>query len=312
MKTVTLCSVCICVLLVVTCSRANRSETRPSASPVGSLALSSPSGLSMRVAEEYSDPTLWLSISGEPSGQNAVLLLLPQHVTVRSHGAKEAEHLYLWQPGKHGASPNWVREGNALQYERDLASDMHFFARVSLQLDGVLLHYEFANSSDLDFDFVQAVTDPRMLSPRLHDVRLERTFVHEAGSFVLLASERPERVTMPLNEWLPNRYRISYFWPVEKTRLQKQPDGITFFNAGNRADQPVMATVSTDGKWTMATFSRNPGNLWTNPDLTCQHADPEISLSHHSKGVAEEKILLFRGTLDDVLQKVNEQRGVLE
>ena len=62
----------------------------------------------------------------------------------------------------------------------------------------------------------------------------------------------------------------------------------------------------------MATFSRNPGNLWTNPDLTCQHADPDLPLSPHSKGVAEEKILLFRGKLEDVLSKVEAQRGDLE
>jgi len=266
----------------------------------------------MRVAEEHSDPTLWLSTPSEPSGQDAVLVLVPEHVTVRRHGRTDADHLYLWRQGKHGASQNWVHAGNTLQYQTDLASGIRFLARVSLESDGILLHYEFANDSNLDFDSMQAVTDPRMLSPLFHDVRLERTYVHVAGGFVLLASEMPERVTMPLDQWLPNRYRISYSWPVEKARVQKQTDGVTLFNAGNRADQPVMATVSTDNQWFMATFSRTPGNLWTNPDLTCQHADPEISLPPHSKGVAEEKILLFRGTLNDVLRKVNEQRGVLK
>jgi hypothetical protein len=33
---------------------------------------------------------------------------------------------------------------------------------------------------------------------------------------------------------------------------------------------------------------------------------------NRSKGVAEEKILLFRGTLDDVFRNVKEQRGALE
>ena len=117
---------------------------------------------------------------------------------------------------------------------------------------------------------------------------------------------------MPLDQWLPNRYRISYAWPAERNRVQKQDDGITFFNAVNRADEPVIATVSTDRKWVMATFSRNPGNLWTNPELTCQHADPEIAVPRHSLGVIEEKVLLFRGTLDDVVRKVREQRSSLK
>ena len=151
-----------------------------------------------------------------------------------------------------------------------------------------------------------------MISPLFHDVRLERTYVHGPQGFVLLASDMPERLTMPLNQWLPNRYRISYAWPIEKTRVQKQVDGITFFNASNRTDEPVIATLSTDRHWIMATFSRNPGNLWTNPDLTCQHADPEIALPRHSKGAIEEKTLLFLGTLDDVVTKVRQQRATLK
>ena len=92
--------------------------------------------------------------------------------------------------------------------------------------------------SDVDFDSVQAITDPRMISPLFHDVRLERTYVHGKQGFGLLASDMPERLTMPLDQWLPNRYRISYAWPAEETRVQKQADGITFFNASNRADEP--------------------------------------------------------------------------
>ena len=94
--------------------------------------------------------------------------------------------------------------------------------------------------------------------------------------------------------------------------MQKQPDGITFFNAKARVDEPFLATVSVNTKWIMATFSRKPGNLWTNPELTCQHADPDISLPRHSKGFVEEKILIFRGTLEDVLSKVTAQRGELK
>ena len=309
MKVTALGALSICLLSALACSRASHSQPTTS---LRELLVSSPSGLAMRVAEEDSDPTLWLSVPGEAAGQNAVLVLIPEHVTVRRHGANEAEHLYLWRPGDHGARPHWLRTGNALQFEVDLPPGIHVLAWASLQQDGVLLHYQFVNNSDLDFDSIQAITDPRMVSPLFHDVRLERTYVHEQGRFALLASDMPQRVLMPMNQWLPNRYRISYSWPVEQARVQKQADGITFFNAQSRADEPFLATVSADARWIMATFSRNPGNLWTNPDLTCQHADPDIPLSRQSKGVAEEKILLLRGTLQDVLNKVKAQRGDLE
>jgi hypothetical protein len=226
---------------------------------------------------------------------------------VRKRGTNRAQHLYLWRSGLAGSRSNWVRVGSSLQYETDFPSDIHFLVRALLEPDGVLYHYEFVNRSDIDFDSVQAITDPRMLSPFLHDVRLERTYVHSRQAFALLGSDMPERLTMPLRDWLPNRYRISYAWQVDKMRVQKQEDGITFYNASQRADEPVIATISTDHHWIMATFSRNPRNLWTNPDLTCQHADPDIAVPRHKTGVIEEKMLLFPGTLDDVLSKVHEQ-----
>ncbi len=297
--------------LAIAYGSANHLERQSSTSPVASLTLSTVSGLTLQVAEEYSDPALWLSIPGEPSGRHAVLILLPEHLTVRRYNSTRAEHLYLWRPGKRGTRPQWLLAANALQYEKDLASGIHFRVRATLQPDGVLVHYEVVNNSGIDFDSVQAITDPRMISPLFHDVRLERTYVHERGGFVLLAADMPDRVKMPLKEWLPNRYRISYSWPVENAHIQKQPDGITIFNAPNRPDEPVIATLSNDGQWIMATFSRNPGNLWTNPDLTCQHADMEISLPHQSTGIIEEKIALFRGTLNDLLRKVREQRDLL-
>jgi hypothetical protein len=275
---------------------------------IQTLSVANASGLTLHVADEHAAPALWLSIPGEPSGHDAVLVILPEHVTVRKHSTNEVEHLYLWRSGEAGSRPNWVRTGNSLQYTSDFQSGIHFLARATLEPDGVLYHYEFDNGSDIDFDSVQTITDPRMLSPILHDVRLERTYVHRPQAFVLLASDMPERLTMPLSDWLPNRYRISYTWPVVKSRIERQEDGITFYNASDRTDEPVIATVSTDHHWIMATFSRNPGNLWTNPELTCQHADPDISVRRHKTGVVEEKMLLFPGTLDDVLRKVHQQQ----
>ena len=82
----------ICFVILVACSH----STRLQAGPDG-LTVVAPSGLKMRVAEEDSDPTLWLSVPDGASGQDAVLVLLPEHVTVRRRGTSEAQHLYLWQ-----------------------------------------------------------------------------------------------------------------------------------------------------------------------------------------------------------------------
>jgi hypothetical protein len=92
-------------------------------------------------------------------------------------------------------------------------------ARATLEDDGVRYRYEFVNHSKLDYATMQAVTDPRMVSRYFHDVRLERSYVHHKDGFDLVASETPDRLTLPLNRWLPNRHRVSYTWPVEPQRV---------------------------------------------------------------------------------------------
>ena len=120
-------------------------------------------------------------------------------------------------------------------------------ARVTLDDDGVRFHYEFANRSNNTYELIYAPTDPRLTSI-FHDIRLERTYVHHGDGFDLLASETPGRLTMPLNQWLPARYLASFTWPIPAKRIERRDDGITYYNKSRPVDQPVIATLSTDGK----------------------------------------------------------------
>jgi hypothetical protein len=214
-------------------------------------------------------------------------------------------HLYIFQPRSQAPRPSWRRTGQtSLEYQMDLQGGVHLVARATLEFDGIRFHYEFVNRSATDYDVIEAVTDPRMITPYFHDVRLERTYVHHADGFDLLASETPARLTEPLSEWLPNRYRVPYTWPIDAKRVEKQEDGLTWYNKSRRVDQPFIATKSTDGKWIMATYSTAPGNVWTNPELTCQHADMQTQLKPNSASSTELKLFLFPGSLDELLAKV--------
>lgn len=270
------------------------------------------SGIRVQVVQEDTLPALKILLPGQPSSDPGILALFPEHVTAREHAKTGTVHLYLFRPGTQGTPPAWRVAGQSLEYEMELSGGVRIVARATLESDGVRFHYEFFNQSKTDYDMIQAVTDPRMTSPNFRDVRLERTYVHHENGFDLLASETPARLTMPLSEWLPNRYRVSYTWPVEPNRIEKKDDGITWYNKSRRVDEPFIATKSTDGKWIMASFSQNPGNLWTNPELTCQHVDPETALKPGGRAALALKILLIQGSLDDVLAKVRLQRQTLE
>ena len=272
------------------------------------MVLDHASGLRLLVDEENALPALRLVLPGKPISKG-ILIIFPEHVTVRQHGRSEAVHLYLWRPGQQGNRPAWRRIGQALEYEMELKSNVHMLARATLESDGVRYHYEFVNRSGVDYDMIQAISDPRLFQSIFRDVRLERTYVHRKGGFELLASDMPARLTMPLNQWLPARYLDSYTWPVpppEKRVVKDQ--GITYYNASRPVDKPFIATVSEDGKWIAATWNPRTGNVWTNPELTCQHADSEASLKAGGTANLEVKTFVFRGTLEQLLAKVQQDR----
>jgi hypothetical protein len=154
---------------------------------------------------------------------------------------------------------------------------------------------------------ISAVTDPRLTSI-FKDVRLERTYVHHAGGFDLLASETPSRLSMPLNEWLPVRYLASFTWPIPAQLVERRGDGITYYTKSRAVDQPFIATVSADSSWVIASVAHSPGNVWSNPELTCQHVDPQAMLTPGNRADLNIKILIFRGSLEEAFRQAVRQR----
>ncbi len=283
-------------------------RTTPTTQPL-TLTLTDPAtGIRVEVSQEDALPALKILLPSQPDSDPGIRVLFPEHVTAREHGKSDPVHLYIFRPGLQDVRPAWRRTGQStLEYQMDLQGGVRLIARATLEFDGIRFHYDFVNRSPTDYDVIEAVTDPRMITSYFHDVRLERTYVHHTDGFDLLASETPARLTMALSQWLPNRYRVPFTWPVDSKRIEKQDDGLIWYNKSRRVDQPFIATMSTDGKWIMAAYSAAPGNVWTNPELTCQHADMQAALKPNSQSSTELKLFLFPGSLDDLLAKVHSQ-----
>jgi len=267
-------------------------------------------GVEMTVDAQDRNPALTVTVPDGSKNDRSFKILFPEHVTVRAHGESDAKQLYIFRSGAEGQAPVWKREGNSLEYAKDFGA-IHFVARATLTDDGILFHYEFVSRSTADYDMVTAVTDPRFRAV-FYDPRLERTYVHTTAGFELLASDAPERLTEPLNAWFPVRYLASYTNPIPSDRVQRRSDGIAYRYRLGRADVPIIATISQDRSWVAATFSRHAGNVWSNPELTCQHADPELPLARGGEVQLEEKILIFKGSLEDALRKTKLQLSTLK
>lgn len=268
-------------------------------------------GLRMLVETDDTQPTLRIVLPGHPLTDRSIEVVFPEHVTVRRHGSTDVEHIYMWQEGHQGEPPAWRREGQSLKYEKIFEDGIHMLARATLEEDGVLFEYRFSNASNTAFDLIWAPTDPR-LTGMFHDVRLERTYVHRKNGWGLLAENTPSRLTMPLNQWLPARYLDSFTWPVPAKLVERRDDGITYYNNPVPVDEPVVATLSANRKWVFASFSHDTGNVWSNPELTCQHVDESSTLPPNGQTVLEVKTLVLHGSLAQVLQKVVEQRNTLK
>ena len=275
-----------------------------------SLAVSAASGLRLVVAEESADPEIRIVLPGRASSDRSIRVLFPEHVTAIRHGDSTARQLYVFQPGLRDQRLEWRVVGRALEYDRDLGRGVHLRARAALEDDGVRFRYEFRNETADVYDMITAVTDPRLTSLFL-DQRLERTFVHHADGLDLLASETPGRLTAPLSEWLPVRYLASFRWPVPDRRIERRSDGITYINKSRAVDEPFIATRSSDGAWVVASVAREAGNVWSNPELTCQHVDPQTPLGARQTATVEIKVLVLRGSVDDALRAAREQRESL-
>lgn len=267
-------------------------------------------GLQM-FAPVNTEPRLRIVLPDSATPDSSIEVLVPEHVTGVKQGSVTADQLYLFQPGRDVNAPAWRRKGDALEYQRMLPGQVQLVARATLEEDGVRFRYEFTNASSAGFSMIYAVTDPR-LTGIFHDVRLERTYVHHQGGFDLLASEVPERLTLPLEQWLPARVLASFAWPVPAERRESREGGLTHYNKSRAVDLPFIATRSTDGTWVVASFARESGNVWSNPELTCQHVDPQTSLPPGQRAAVEVKLLVRRGSLNDALQHALRQRGTLK
>jgi hypothetical protein len=298
-------SVIMC-LVCTSCKYTHSQET--SEARIGSIR--NTNGLQLLVMNENASPALFIILPGHPTSDRSIVVLFPEHVTAVKHGQSDAGHLYLYKSGPKGDRPKWKQFGRTLEYQRELPGGIHLLARAILDEDGVRFHYEFINHSTIKYDMIQSVTDPRLTSI-FKDVRLERTYVHHSDGFELLASETPKRLTIPLNQWLPARYLASFTWPVPKNLIEIR-DGITYYNKSRAVDQPFIATISTDGTWIVASFSRETGNVWSNPELTCQHVDPQTSLLPGQSVTLEMKILVLHSSLNDAFQRAINQRDSLK
>ena len=264
------------------------------------------SGIKLLVVDK-NYPMLRLLLPNQSEQERGIEIEFPEHVSGLNVQSALYEHLYLESRGNENRRtlPEWTVSGNTISYRTILNGNVSLTAEAQLDSSGIRYTYTFTNHSNISYNHLQAVTCVKLYSA-FSDTLLERTYVHHNNGFDLLASETPERLTMRLDQWLPCRYLVSFSWPLSEKRIEKDEDSITRYNKSRKVDLPVMATLSHDRKWVVATFTQETGNLWTNPERSCQHADPETTLNPNEIKALRLATFVYKGTLDMLFDLLTE------
>jgi hypothetical protein len=248
-------------------------------------------------------PLIKLLIPGQPESERGIEIEFPEHITGMNEGTGEVEHLYMNTRANDPYGYSWQISPEEVSYYMRLPNEITMIATARLESDGLRMTYEFDNPSSITYNNLQAVTCVKLYSD-FEDTRLERTYVHLGEGYELLALETPERLTLPIEQWLPCRYLVSYEWPVPPNRKERGADGILRYNKSRSTNRPFLVTLSKDRKWVAATYTKETGNLWTNPERTCQHADPGLELKTGSQGILELKAYVYKGNMEEMLFKI--------
>ncbi len=92
-------------------------------------------------------------------------------------------------------------------------------------------------------------------------------------------------------------------------RILRLKNAKALLSIGALVDVPVILTRSADGEWVVASVSSAPGNVWSNPQLTCQHVDPQSSLAPGQRVTLEVKVSVMRASPDQVLEHAIREHG---
>lgn len=249
-------------------------------------------------------PLVKVLLPGQADSERGIEIEFPEHITGTNEATSEVEHLYMNTRANDPYGYSWQISPEEISYYMKLPNDIQMIATAKVEGDGLRMTYEFDNQSNVTYNNLQAVTCVKLYSDFV-DTRLERTYVHLGEGYELLALETPERLTMPIEQWLPCRYLVSYEWPVPPTRKEMGTDGILRYNKSRSTNRPFLVTLSKDNKWVAATYTKETGNLWTNPERTCQHADPALELKGGAQRTLELKTYVYKGSMEEMLFKIS-------
>lgn len=258
--------------------------------------------------ERFGDPqrptvALFLPHAQDP----AVVIELPEHAWRKAAPDGQQEwfyKMYSSDPAFRG-QVEWAQSKDRLGFTMTTPSGYVLRTQATLQADGLDIVHQVSHQSVQRHAAIEAVTCVKLYRP-FTDVFLDRTYVHHADGLDLISSETKGRTSKNAEEWLPCRYvaLVNKNGRRGEYRVEKL-DAVTRYFKSKPADVAFLATESTTGNWTAATFARGCESVFTNPARTCHHVDPEARGITNGQATLRLKVYLVKGRAQDAWRHVS-------
>jgi hypothetical protein len=281
---------------------------------------------------EYNLPYLEIQINKDNVDKGFLYLRFPEVIQTKCCGSNEVLDLY-----RDGRNPVWpanlqcepiklpvVWQGNEkeLFYEMKLDNNMVLHSRAKVVDNSIFLEFQLDNNTNKDFVDIdieccvqsQYVTD-------ISDKHLERTMVLIDGTFRTFMDALPN-----FREFSDRSKIIDFFHAYTKKDHSPELTSENIFDKPHPGypddperklrwwivpldiDIPVIATLSKDSTWSVATSSGKGINVWHNPVLSCQHVDYSISECKGGKSIKRKiTVDIITGGIDALTHKFNIQ-----
>jgi len=217
----------------------------------------------------------------------------------------------------------WQGDKKNLSYTMNFDNGMSLTSNAQVIGTDIVLTHKLHNGTSLDlkelkmWNCVQLTT-----ASNLHDPLMERTHVLVDNTFKLIRQLVPDFEPWPLSESAkPHFFRAfrkdGHRWYEDDDNPHTSPHpgypddpskAITTWQVIPPIDTAIIATVSKDSNWGIATYSNDSENIFTNAVNTCHHADAAIdTCGAGDTATISNRVLLFEGDLSDIVPIITNQ-----
>jgi len=270
-------------------------------------------------------PSLLIHIKRDGHDEGSVLVRFPEMIEAWSPSAGKL--LKFYQDNRDPAWPvdleceplnlpvDWQGDEKELTYTMQFDNKMTLTSQARVVGSEVFLSHTLYNGSGIDLEGLKMWNCVQLVQvPNLNDPLMERTALKVDGKFKLFRDTTPGFT--PHQKSGAALRRFSAYMKGCARRHEENPfiaphpgfpddpsQSIYFWQAEPTIDAAVIATVSNDNSWGVATFSDKADNIWTNPGISCHHSDPSIaSCPAGSTVVISNQLLFFEGNLTNLEQ----------